>query len=139
MSAVSWNRLVVGLSDLWMLAQADAGAGGDPAAGGAAGRGTASPWQQFFPLIVIGVLFYFIVLRPQLRAQKEKQRKHDELMAGLKKNDKVVTIGGIIGTVAEVTSDRVTLKVDDGTRIRFTRSSIQGLYGDSKDGKDQDT
>jgi len=51
----------------------------------------------------------------------------------LKKNDKVLTVGGIIGTIADLSNDgsRVTLKVDDGTRIKFTRSSIQGLYSEN--------
>lgn len=77
-------------------------------------------------LIMFVVLFYFIVMRPQ---QKE-QRRRQELLEALKKNDKVLTIGGIIGTIVDFSSDghRVTLRVDDGTRIKFTRSSIQGPY-----------
>ena len=72
-------------------------------------------------------------MRPQMKAQKEKRQKHEDLLANLKKNDRVVTIGGIIGTVAEVTDERVTLKVDDSTRMKFTRNSIQDVVTDLKD------
>lgn len=77
-------------------------------------------------LVAFMVMFYFIVMRPQ---QKEQQKRKD-ILSELKKNDKVLTIGGIIGTIVDFSNDgaRVTLRVDDGTRIKFTRSSIQGKY-----------
>jgi preprotein translocase subunit YajC len=90
-------------------------------------------------MVGIGVLFYFIVMRPQMKAQKDKRKQHEDLGKNLKKNDKVVTVGGILGTVAEVTGDRVTLKTDDNTRIRFTRSSIQEVLGDNKEANKDDT
>lgn len=125
---VSWNQFVAGVSDIAMLAQ-----GAADGADGAAAEEPGNPLGPLFPMIAIGILFYFIVMRPQLRAQKDKRKQHEDLMTNLKKNDKVVTIGGIIGTVAEVTDDRVTLKIDDTTRMKFTRSSIQELLGDKKD------
>ncbi len=78
---------------------------------------------QFLPLIVIGFLFYFILIR----GPRREQQKRDDLLKSLKKNDRVVTIGGIIGTVANVSADgkEITLKVDDNSRIKFLRSSIQ--------------
>ncbi|MFN8709649.1 MAG: preprotein translocase subunit YajC, partial [Planctomyces sp.] len=62
-------------------------------------------------------------------------RKRQETLARLKKNDKVVTTGGMIGTIVDFSGDgtRVTLKVDDSTRIRFLRSSIQGLLDDKSE------
>ncbi len=77
----------------------------------------------WLPLLAVGVLFYFMMIRPQRREQAKRQ----SLLDALKKNDKVVTIGGIIGTIAAIApdSDEVTIKVDDNTRIRFRRSSIQ--------------
>ena len=132
---VSWNQFVVGLSDLVMLAQAEA----VPGAADGPEKNTGSPFTQLIPMVGIGVLFYFIVMRPQLKAQKDKRKQHEDLIANLKKNDKVVTIGGILGTVAEVTEDRVTLKTDDNTRIRFTRSSIQEVTGDKKEANKDDT
>ena len=81
------------------------------------------PWMQFMPFIAIGLFFYFILLRPQ----QAEQRRKKELLASLKKNDKVVTTSGMIGTIADISSDgtRVTLRVDDNTRIKFLRSAIQ--------------
>jgi preprotein translocase subunit YajC len=83
------------------------------------------------PMILIGVFYIFMVARPQAA----EQRKRKEVLDGLKKNDKVVTAGGIIGTVAQVSNDgqEVTLKVDDSTRIKFRRSSISSVLTDEKD------
>ncbi len=83
---------------------------------------------QFLPLIFIAAMFYLILLRPQQREQKRRQ----ETLNALKKNDRVVTTGGIIGTIADLSADNrfVTLKVDDSTRIRFLRSAIHGLLED---------
>jgi preprotein translocase subunit YajC len=80
---------------------------------------------QFLPFIAIAVLFYFLLIRPQKREQQARQ----DLLKTLKKNDRVVTIGGIIGTVANLTPDgkEVTLKVDDNTKLRMLRSSIQSI------------
>jgi len=74
----------------------------------------------FAPIII---LYFFIVLRPQRREQQARQA----MLSALKKNDRVLTIGGIIGTVSNISSDgdEVTLKVDDNAKIRFVRSSIQ--------------
>ncbi|MEO2032933.1 MAG: preprotein translocase subunit YajC [Planctomycetaceae bacterium] len=115
------NRIIVGVSDVVLLAQ-----GGDDA-------DKTNLIQSFAPMVAIGIFFYFIVMRPQLKSQKNKRKQHEDLMTNLKKNDKVVTIGGIIGTVAEVADDRVTLKIDDNTRVKFTRSSIQDLLSDRKE------
>lgn len=105
-----------------MLAQAAAPAG-KPA--------EVNPLVQFLPFLIMGLFGYLILLRPQ---QKEF-RKRQETLASLKKNDKVVTTGGMIGTIVDFSGDgtRVTLKVDDSTRIRFLRSSIQGLLDDKSE------
>lgn len=139
---MSWFQFYVSLSELllWMqegavpatsgavpaaaaAAPADAAA---PAAGGAAGPALAepNPIVQFAPILIIGFFFYFILLRPQ---QKEQRRRQDFLKS-LKKNSRVVTTGGLIGTVVDLSSDErfVTLRVDDTTRVRFLRSAIQG-------------
>ncbi|MCH2211472.1 MAG: preprotein translocase subunit YajC [Fuerstiella sp.] len=125
---MSWNRFILGLNDFLIIAQA-----GDTGGGGATEVEQPNPLASLLPMVIIGFIFYFIVMRPQLKAQKEKRQQHEQLMSNLKKNDKVVTVGGIIGTVAEVSEDRVTLKTDDSTRIRFTRNSIQELLSDRKD------
>jgi preprotein translocase subunit YajC len=106
-----------------------------PAAGAqpAGGRPAPSPFgpETLIPLMIMGLFFYFILIRPQ---QKE-QRRRQELLNALKKNDKVVTTAGIVATVADISTDGrvVTLKVDDSTRIKFLRSSIQGLFEEKPD------
>lgn len=81
-------------------------------------------WFQFIPFGVMAVLFWMLLVRPQ----QNEQRRRRELMNQLKKNDRVVTNGGLIGTIADLSADGrfVTLKVDDSTRIRFLRSAIHG-------------
>jgi preprotein translocase subunit YajC len=81
-----------------------------------------------FPMILIAILWYFLLFRPQRREQVKKE----QMLSALKKNDRVITIGGIIGSVANISADgrEVTLKVDDNTRIKFLRGSIQGVMKD---------
>ena len=90
-----------------------------------------SPWGMMMPMVLIGAFFYFIVLRPQASEKK----KHQNVLDALKKNDRVVTTGGIIGSVANISNDgkEITLKVDDNTRIKFRRSSIGSVLTDEKD------
>jgi preprotein translocase subunit YajC len=107
-----------------------------PAAKAAGSAGKAQPdppgWVQFLPLAFIGIMFYLILLRPQ---QREQRRRQDTL-SSLKKSDKVVTTGGIVGTIADLSQDGrfVTLKVDDSTRVRFLRSAIHGLLEEKSEG-----
>jgi preprotein translocase subunit YajC len=98
------------------------------AEGGAAPAGNPNPYAgivSFLPFLAIAVLFYFLLIRPQQREQQTRQ----DMLKTLKKNDRVVTIGGIIGTIANLTPDgkEVTLKVDDNTKLRMLRSSIQSI------------
>lgn len=75
------------------------------------------------PWVMILFLMYWLLLRPQ---KQEQQRKKD-MLSTLKKNDRIVTIGGIVGTVASIDNDanEVTVKVDQNTRIKFRRSAIE--------------
>ncbi len=79
--------------------------------------------SMLVPLLLMGVVMYFLMLRPQ---GKEK-KKRAAMLSAVKKNDRVVTIGGILGTVISVKDDEITLKVDESsnTKITFTRSAIQ--------------
>jgi len=81
-------------------------------------------WIILPPLAVI-MLLYVLMDSPQRR----EKAKREAMMKNLKKDDRVVTIGGILGSVANISQDgkEVTLKVDDGTRIRFRRSAIEGV------------
>lgn len=96
------------------------------------GGSGAQAFTLLLPFVVIGLLFYFMLIRPQRR--QEQQRR--EMLERLKKNDHVVTIGGIIGTVTSLRpeADEVTLRVDDssGTKLRVTRASIARVVTDSE-------
>ena len=89
-------------------------------------------YGMLLPMVAIAFLWYFLLLRPQ---QRERARRED-LLKALKKNDRVVTIGGILGTVVNTSADgkEVTLKVDDNTRLRMLRSSIQSVVREDESG-----
>jgi preprotein translocase subunit YajC len=72
---------------------------------------------------LVFVIFYFLIIRPQNKKQKQMQ----QMIAGVKKGDKIVTIGGIHGVVASVKESTVVVKVDDGTRIEFSKSAISSV------------
>lgn len=82
--------------------------------------------QMVFPLLIVGFLFFFLIIKPQQRERAQREK----LLSELKKNDRVVTIGGIIGHVVSVSTDEIVLKVDDNTRVRFRRSAIQSVLAD---------
>jgi len=82
--------------------------------------GTPNPLMSLMPVILIFVVFYFLLIRPQKKTQDE----HKKMIAGLKKNDEVITSGGIHGTITNVKDSSVTLKVDDNVKIEVQKSSI---------------
>ena len=79
-------------------------------------------FSLLLPIVMIGVLFYLLIVRPE----KRKQSDVVKMQASLKKNDHVLTAGGIFGVIVNAPqgSNEVTLRVDDNTRIRILRSSI---------------
>ena len=79
---------------------------------------------QFLPLVLIFVVFYFLLIRPQQRKAKD----HKTMLDALRRGDRVVTGGGIIGTVARVENpDEVTVDIADGVRVRVLRSTISSV------------
>ena len=82
-----------------------------------------SPWLQFVPFVLVLAIFYFIILLPM----KKKQQKVQEFLAGLKVNDRVITSGGIFGTVIGRKGEKdeiVVLKVGEDMKMEFTSQSI---------------
>lgn len=80
---------------------------------------------QWTPIIFLGVLFaifYFLLIRPQ----RKKQKDHQQLVEELKRGDKVITAGGIYGQIESISEDNVVIKVESGTTIRVARSSVAG-------------
>ncbi len=97
---------------------------GAPESAGAAGAtGTAGAMPVWTYLIMFGliiVVFYFLMIRPQNKKQKETKK----MLESLRKGDRISTIGGMRGTVVSVKEDVVLLKVDDNTKIEFSKSAI---------------
>ncbi|MBO4731363.1 MAG: preprotein translocase subunit YajC [Spirochaetaceae bacterium] len=95
---------------------------------------------SMLPLLLVFVIFYFLLIRPQSKKQKETEK----MIAALKKGDKIVTIGGIHGVISSTKENTVIVKVDDNTKIEFSRSAIASLVTEktekeetSKKGKDK--
>jgi preprotein translocase subunit YajC len=89
---------------------------------GAAGG---SPLSMLLPFVLIFGVFYFIVIMPA----KKQQKKKDAMIAGLKKGDRIVTNGGIHGTVSTVEEQNLLVKVSENTKIRISKSAVAGLVG----------
>ena len=81
------------------------------------------------PFGLIILIFYFFIIRPQNKKQKETEK----MIAALKKGDKVVTIGGIYGVVSSTRESTVIVKVDDGTKIEFARTAISSVITDKSE------
>ncbi len=79
-----------------------------------------SAFFQFIPLILILVVFWFLIIRPQ----QKKQKEHTRMVSNLKKGDKVVTNGGIFGTITKVGEDRITLEVGSKLNIQIERHQV---------------
>ncbi len=92
--------------------------------GGAASASSSSSLVgSLLPFLLIIVIFYLFLIRPQNKKQKETQRMLD----ALKKGDKVITIGGIHGTVSSVKENTVIVKVDDDCKLEFNRTAISSV------------
>ena len=78
---------------------------------------------QFLPFIAIILIFYLLIIRPQSKKRKETEK----MLSALKKGDKVVTIGGLYGTIQSVKETTVILKVDDNVKLEFLRSAISNI------------
>jgi preprotein translocase subunit YajC len=91
-----------------------------PDASGAPQGGTAGLLQMVVPLGLVIVIFYFLIIRPQNKKQKETQN----MLSNMKKGDKIVTIGGIHGIIQSVDETTVVVKVDENAKIKFLKSAI---------------
>lgn len=83
---------------------------------------------MLFPFILVFVIFYFLLIRPQ----RKKQKQHQEMVEQLKPGDKVVTSGGIYGTVMGVKKDRFELKVSSNVKIEITKNAVAAILTPQK-------
>jgi preprotein translocase subunit YajC len=93
------------------------------ALGGGQEGGQQNPMSFFIFMAVLFAVFYFILIRPQQKRQKE----HRRLLENLKKGDKVVTTGGLQGTVVSLSDTVVTVEIADKVKVKVGRSYIAGL------------
>ncbi|MCC5805866.1 MAG: preprotein translocase subunit YajC [Opitutales bacterium] len=93
--------------------------------------GAPNPFIQFLPFILLIAAFWFLLIAPQ----RKKQKEHARMISELKTGDKVVTSGGIFGTISGVRPDRFQIKVDDNTRIDVLKSFVQSRQGDETPNK----
>jgi preprotein translocase subunit YajC len=89
------------------------------------GGGFESIFSSILPFLLIILIFYFLILRPQQKRQKERQR----LLESVKKGDKVVTAGGIHGTVEGIDDNVVLVKIADNVKVKMEKSSITTIAG----------
>ena len=80
----------------------------------------ASPLVQFFPLVLIFIIFYFLLIRPQ----KQKEKEHQKMLTGIEKNDEVVTLGGIHGVIVNVKEKTLILRIDENVKMEIEKSSV---------------
>jgi preprotein translocase subunit YajC len=85
----------------------------------------ANPLVQFIPFALVLAIFYFVILLPM----KRKQQKVQQFLSALKENDRVVTSGGIYGTITRLKDDSVQIQIADKVRIEVARNAIVGYQG----------
>ena len=90
-------------------------------------------WVQFAPLIVVFVLFYFLLIRPQQKAQKQ----HQMMVDSISKGDEVITSGGILGKVKKVEDQHLEVEIADKVSVRVVRSSVKQNNSNKQDAANQ--
>src|SRR4051812_24149060 len=89
-------------------------------AAGAGASGGAGMLVQFAPLVLIFVVFYFLLIRPQQKRAKE----HRDMLGSVRRGDRVVTGGGIVGSVIKVADDELTVEIAENVRVKVIRSTV---------------
>lgn len=106
-----------------------------PAYAQAAGGGGMDMFQSLLPIILIFVVFYFLLIRPQ----QKKVKTHKEMLSNIRRGDRVVTNGGIIGTVTRVNDDtELTLEIAEGVRVRSLRSMVADVLAKTEPARGRD-
>ena len=117
-------------------AEGEAGEGGEGEVGDGQqdGKGKGGPLGgMMVPLLLMFVVLYFFMFR----GPKKKQQQHQQMLSGLQKNDRVRTIGGIIGAVVDIRDDEVVIKIDEATnaKMRIARNAISKVIRDDEEQK----
>jgi len=94
--------------------------------------------ESLLPLVLIFVVFYFLLIRPQ----QKKQKAHRAMLGELRRGDRVVTAGGVIGLITRVNSDsEITVQIAEGVRVKVVRSMVSDVMAktESRDSRDRDS
>ena len=86
----------------------------------AASAGSAPGWTGFLPIIGMIAIFWFLIIRPQMRQQKV----HREKIAGIKKGDQVVTAGGVLGKVVKVDDNYAEIEIAKGVQVKVVKATV---------------
>ena len=91
--------------------------------------------ESLLPLVLIFVVFYFLLIRPQ----QKKQKQHREMLQALRRGDRVVTAGGIIGQITKVNSEtELTLEIAENVRVKVARGMISDILAKTEDKDEED-
>ncbi|MED1798938.1 preprotein translocase subunit YajC [Brevibacillus porteri] len=84
---------------------------------------------QFLPIIIMFAIFYFLLIRPQ----QKKAKQRNAMLGALKKGDKIVTIGGVHGTIQDLSDDTITLRIAHNVNVTFDRGAINSVVSTSNE------
>ena len=87
------------------------------------GDGGTNQWTPIIFLVMIFGIFYFLMIRPQ----RKKQKEHQQMVEELKRGDRIITAGGIYGQIVSIGEDNVVIKVESGMTMRVARGSVAGI------------
>ncbi|MBQ7577121.1 MAG: preprotein translocase subunit YajC [Synergistaceae bacterium] len=76
---------------------------------------------MLFPLAIFVLIFYFFIIRPQ----RKRDKQHNNMIASINRGDEIITIGGFMGTVREVREDSFQIEIAEGVRVRILKSAVQ--------------
>jgi preprotein translocase subunit YajC len=96
---------------------------GPPGGQGGAGQGAGGLFGSLVPLILIFVIFYFLLIRPQ----QKKAKEHKAMIENLKKGDKVITSGGVFGVIEAIGTNTITVKIAENVKVKFGKAYIAAL------------
>ena len=97
--------------------------GGTAGSEGGATGGAQSMMGMLFPLAILVLFFYFFIIRPQ----RKRQKQHESMISSIGRGDQVVTIGGFFGTVREIRDDTFLIELAEGVRVRILKSAVQTM------------
>lgn len=90
------------------------------------GGGSGSMIIQFMPIVLIFLVFWFMIIRPQKKTQEQRKT----MLAAVKRGDKIVTSGGLFATVKDVKGDRVVATIAEGVKVEISKQSINGIVSE---------